>query len=133
MIRAGLFADPDEALLHLAAAKSHKTDSDDAHDMRALIAAGVAVRLVDADGETVGGYVVQPFNRVLWITAAAGRADVPLCPIIDAHATEQARQGGYVALGFQTERRGLVDRTTSLGYFLTSKIGRTFYMRKNLK
>jgi hypothetical protein len=133
MIRAGLFADPDEVLAHLAPAKSHKTDADDAFDLRALVAAGVAVRLVGEDGETVGGYIVQPFGRVLWITAAAGRADIPLCPLIDAHATAQARQGGYEAVGFRTERRGLVDRATPLGYFLTRQEGRTFYMRKSLK
>lgn len=131
-VRAMPFADADQANQVMAAAKSVKTDAGNRFDLRQIIAEGVALHLVDQDGASVGGFVLQPFNNALWITAAAGRAGVPLCPVIDATATDRARLGGYVSVCFKTERRGLVAKTRRLGYHLDRKEGRTYYMRKGI-
>lgn len=131
-VSAGLFADLEAAHAALSPAQSHKTDQAGRWDLRKLIADGSPVRLVDQDGQTAAAYVVQPFGRTLWITAAAGRAGFPLCPEIDQFATAQARQGNYAALAFRTERAALVMVTERLGYRVQRQDGASYYMRKSL-
>lgn len=131
--RRTLFADVDDAVRHLAPAQSAKTDSAGRFDLARLILDGAAFRVTDQGGEHLAAYVLQPFGRALWITAAAGRAGVPLCPIIAAHAVDQAGMAGFDRVMFRTERRGLVARTRRLGFELVRQVGPAYYMNKEIR
>jgi hypothetical protein len=124
--------DHNAAVRLLGPAKSAKTDHADQFDLADVVRAGVAYRVVDPAGAHMAAFVLQPFGQALWITAAAGRAGMPLCTSIDDHATNMARQAGYRRLMFRTERAGLVARARRLGWHLVRQSGRSYYMNKDI-
>lgn len=128
-----VFLTDDEAVRHLAPAKSAKTDRADRFALADVVRAGLAYRVVGAAGDHLAALVLQPFGAALWITAAAGRAGMPLCPLIDQFATEAARVGGYRAVAFRTERRGLVARARALGYEVERQNEHTYIMKKSIQ
>jgi hypothetical protein len=131
--RLALFADLDEAARHLAPSQSSKTDSAGRYDLRDLVKQGAPYRIVDEDGRHLAALVLQPFGQVLWITAAAGRAGRPLCPVITQHAADQARRAGLRRIAFRTERAGLVKRAYLLGYDLVSNRDGAYIMQKEIQ
>lgn len=94
-----------------------------------MAAAGQCFKLEGKQGQlviSVGGE-----RGVFWCYAAAGSghrmylaADAVLCRL--------AKLSGYLKVGFQTVRPGLVRRAVSLGYRVTEARGCGFAMEKNL-
>lgn len=129
MIRAVL-CDAAEAEVILAPAKSHKTDSGDLFNLGELLDQGTAYKVIAPDGPTVAAYVLMPCGSTLWITAAAGRAAFDLVGVISALVINQA--GEFDHVGFRTERAGLVRKALRLGYQVTRREGRAYFLRKNI-
>lgn len=123
----------DDAVYSLAPAQSLKTDREGRFDLARIVEEGTPYRVVNLDGRHQAAFVVQPFGRALWITAAAGRARAPLCPLIDHYAVQLARDGGYEAVEFRTERRGLVARAIPLGYHLARRERGAYIMTKEIQ
>lgn len=130
MIRAVL-CNKAEAELILAPAKSHKTDSGNLFNLADVIDQGEAYKVMAPDGSTVAAYVLMPCGSTLWITAAAGRAAFDLVGAISALVINQARE--FDQMGFRTERAGLVRKAQRLGYQVTRREGRAYFLRKKIE
>jgi hypothetical protein len=129
MIRAVL-CDTDEARGLLASLKSRKTDQDNRFTVDEMLAHGPAFKIQGPDGEALGAYVTAPKWPLLWLSAFAGRADFDLTAALDALLAVQGR--GFKQLGFRTERPGLMRKALRLGYQVTRREGRAYYLRKNI-
>lgn len=128
-----LLSDQAEACRLLAAAQSPKTDAAGRFSLAAMVTRGAAYQVRDARGEAVAAYLVEASNGALWITAAAGRAPDDLVRILSRLAEHQAFECGLRAVGFRTERRGLVRKTLRLGYAITRQEGNEYFMRKTIQ
>lgn len=102
----------------LSGAVSPKTDPGGAHNLADLLATGTAYEILEG-GDIVGAFLVQPFGAELWITAAAGRADLDLCQAM-AKATEHYGRE-FDSIVFTTVRPGLIKKAIALGYTCTMK------------
>lgn len=91
-----------------------------------ITAAGVPFELKTATGG--GTFVLERKGDVLWITAAAGKAQDDLTELGFQLVEETARQCGCTEVGFQTSRRGLVHKSERHGYQVAGWI-----MRKALR
>ena len=121
------------ALRLLAAAQSPKTDGEGRFCLSGLVASGQAYEVYNSLGDTVAAYVVEPSNGALWITAAAGKARDNLVVILSRFAEHQAYDLGLSAVGFRTERRGLVRKALRIGYTITRQDGNEYFLRKSIK
>lgn len=106
----------------LAAAFSPKANPEGRYSVDTICNNGMCFRMTQG-GEVVGAYVVEAFGAELWITAAAGAAEVDLSNIIAVALMFQARD--FDAVVFKTVRPGLMKKAIAQGYTCT--------MRKNLK
>jgi hypothetical protein len=119
-----------EVMPLLAAIPSAKTDSRGAIKLQDCIDAGMVFKITQ-DGETVAAYILTPLGNLLWITAFGGRAGFDL---VAALAVLVEQQGGeFDAIGFRTERRGLVRKAMRHGYKVTRQEGAAYFLRKNLR
>lgn len=116
----------------LAAAQSPKTDGEGRFSLADMVARGQAYLVYSSEGETVAAYLVEPSGDALWITAAAGRAPDNLVAILSRFAEHQAYERGFVAVGFRTERRGLVRKALRIGYAITRQDGDEYFLRKSI-
>lgn len=117
----------------LAPILGRRTDVNGVHSLADLVARGDPWAIYDEGGQAVACYVLQDFGRgLLWITAAAGRAGVDLCQVIDSVTMSHAR-GAYREVGFRTERRGLVRKVEKLGYYVQRQEGPAYFLRKNVQ
>jgi hypothetical protein len=123
--------DPREVWAHLQAAKSAKTDSADVFDLAAVVGQGVTFKLLDEQGATVGAYTLAAYGRLLWVLAAAGRAPFDLSREIFALIESQGQ--AFDAVGFRTERPGLVRKARAAGYQITKRDGPAFFLRKDIR
>lgn len=88
--------------------------------------------VIEQDGRTVAGYVLQRQGDECFVLAAAGAASFDLTALlarlVDAHAA------GLTSIGFQTRRPGLVRRAQRLGYRIVGDVpnGSGVIMRKTL-
>lgn len=87
-------------------------------DIAAMCINGQCFELRDAVGAAV--VVVTVCNGVHWIDAAAGGGGDDLCRYIDAAVVAL----GATEIGFQTKRRGLVQRAERFGYSVAGYIMR---------
>lgn len=93
---------------------------------------GQCYRVTDQTGADLGAYVLKPMGAELWISAAAGRADVDLTAVMFALIEGQAREFDSVA--FQTKRRGLKYKAMRHGYGVAQvKPDGSYIMRKAMK
>lgn len=106
----------------LAAADTPRCNPGGVYSLDRICAEGQCFKMTD-QGRIVGAYVLQAFGDELWITAAAGAAEVDLTKIVAAAVAYQGRE--FDALVFTTARPGLVKKALALGYTCT--------MRKTLK
>jgi hypothetical protein len=130
MIRAVL-CDTAEALQLLAPSKSSKTDPDNLFDLADMIAQGTPYKVVDQDGKAVAAYVLQPRGPVLWMLAVAGRAPFDLVRVIGALVQGQGRE--FDSIGFRTERPGLARKAQRIGYKVTRREGRAYYLSRTIE
>lgn len=110
----------------LRRAQTNKTDPGRRHDVDAMIARGQCWKLVE-QGAIVGALVTtESGNGDLWVSMATGRAQCDLVAVLADHLREHAA-GRYRSIGFQTARRGLVEKAKCHGYNVEA-----FIMRKTL-
>jgi len=121
-----------EAHRLLSAAQSPKTDAAGQFCLANLVARGVPYEVYNSDGDTAAAFLVERSNDALWITAAAGRAPDNLVAIVSRFAEHQAYERGLSAVGFRTERRGLVRKAMRIGYAITSQDGNEYFLRKSI-
>lgn len=81
------------------------------------------------DGNAIGAIVLQNRGRELWIQAAAGRAAVDLCDVIDGITTNC---GDFDTVAFMTHRRGLAKKAIDRGYEVAGIDNGRYTMRKFL-
>lgn len=110
-------------MLHQA--QTDKTDPERRHDVDAMIAGGQCWKLVE-QGAIVGALVTTEAGADLWVSMAAGRAQCDLVAVLADHLRRHAA-GRYRSIGFQTARRGLVEKAKGHGYTVEA-----FIMRKSL-
>jgi hypothetical protein len=123
--------DPREVWAHLQAVKSDKTDSADVFDLADVVGQGITFKLTDEKGATVGAMVLGAYDRLLWVLAAAGRAQFDLSREIFALIESQGQ--AFDAVGFRTERPGLVRKARAAGYQITRREGPAFFLRKETR
>lgn len=124
--------DPALACRLLAAAQSSRTDAAGQYHLADMVRAGVPFRVYDDENRPVAAYLLQPQGDALWIMAAAGRAAVDLVAVLCDLTTRQARIAGYAAVGFRTERRGLVRKATRHGFTITRQEDGQYFLRKRI-
>ncbi|RFP36155.1 hypothetical protein [Duganella sp. BJB476] len=122
---------PAEVIHLLAAIKSPKTDSEDLFRLDSLIAQGATFKIMDEGGAVVAAYVLGAYGSLLWVLAAAGKAKFDLTAAILNLLEQQG--AGFDAVGFRTERGGLVRKALRHGYHVTKKENRAYFLRKNLR
>jgi hypothetical protein len=125
----------DTARWMLAAAHSPKVDASGRAGVDEIIGAGHPF-VVCSDGQPVAAYVLQAMRKaganVLWITAAAGRASLDLTATLTRLIERQARVAQFDAIGFRTERRGLVRKAARHGYEVERQDGNQYFLRKQI-
>jgi hypothetical protein len=114
----------------LAAIPSRKTDREGRYSLQECIASGDVFK-VTHNGVTVAAYVLNPIADVLWISAFGGRARFDLVAALAALVEQQA--GQFDAIGFRTERPGLVRKAMRHGYRVARQEGAAYFLRKNLR
>lgn len=120
------FCSPGEVRGILAQAISRKTDRAGRYRLDDLIEEGQCVKVMDAGGKIIAGYIVQAQGPELWVLLAGGRASVNLCAVLARLLEQQGREFDSIAFG--TERAGLVKKARREGF----EVARTI-MRKKLK
>ena len=99
------------------------------HDPARMIDGAQCFEVLEND-QPVGAYVLADEWPVLWIRAAAGRAACDLAIVLYNAIQQQGR--AFAQIGFQTNRRGLIRRATSLGFDITGQRDGFTQLRKNL-
>jgi hypothetical protein len=103
----------------------------DASDDDACILKNGAGYIIEVDGVPRVGYVLQEVRGGLFITTAAGgQSGIDFTTVGLAIIERQAE--GFEAVGFRTIRRGLVRKTSRLGYQVHARVGNAYVMRKKL-
>jgi hypothetical protein len=123
---------PDQVRGIFAAVPIGKVQITDRDNLDGILARGQSFVLRNEEGEAIGAYVLALRDGEVWISAAAGRADVDLTAAIAALVEDQAQQ--FDSIAFQTKRRGLVKKVQRLGFQAAGAVGECgTIMRKTLK
>lgn len=121
---------PDEVMPLLAGIPSSKTDSRGAVKLAECIENGLVFKITE-DGQAVAAYILTPLAGLLWISAFGGRAGFDLVAALAALVEQQGRE--FDAIGFRTERPGLVRKAARHGYKVTRREGAAYFLRKNIR